>query len=48
MSVADGVWAHVITAYGAAETRRKAQDGGAEVLLTSRSIFGCFATKSKP
>jgi len=36
----------MITAYGDAETKRKALEGGAEALFTSRSISGRFAAKS--
>ena len=36
----------MITAYGDAETKRKALEGGAEALLPSLSISGCFAARS--
>ena len=35
-----------ITAYGDAETKRKALEGGAEALFPSLSISGCFAARS--
>ena len=36
----------MITAYGDPDTRRKAMEGGAEALLTSRSILSRFAARS--
>jgi CheY-like chemotaxis protein len=36
----------MITAYGDAETKRKALEGGAEALFTNLSISGCFAARS--
>ena len=37
----------MITAYGDAETKRKALEGGAEALLTKPIDFGICATRSK-